>query len=159
MPFDSNRDFALMRIKTLLMDTIFFNRFKFRWIVFFLVTHVATVLANQPSHLKEIDAWDQQSLQDQIGRDAAVMGIVVTVGRTSTDKIRFLDLTNNSTTGFVATVFPVVYSQLGDIEKWIGKKVLITGRVEKYKSKTQIKIFNASQIQILAPEDGLKISQ
>ena len=139
------------------MATKVFKRMDFRWIVFFVMIGVAAALAIDPSHLKEIDAWDQQSLQEQIGKDVAVMGIVVSAGRTSSDKIRFLDLTSNPSAGFVAAVFPVVYSQLGDMEKWIGKKVLITGRLEKYKSKTQIKIFNAAQIQILAPEDSLKI--
>jgi DNA/RNA endonuclease YhcR with UshA esterase domain len=141
------------------MATSFLNHFKFRWIAFFLVSSVATAIANESSHLKEIDAGDQQSLQAQLGHSAAVMGVVVSVGRTSSDKIRFLDLTTNSATGFVAAVFPVVYPQLADLDKWIGKKVLITGRIEKYKSKTQIKIFNAAQIQILDPHDGLKISQ
>ena len=126
-----------------------FNRVRFGLFMFFLILGAATGFANDASHLKEINAWDDQSLQAQIGRDAAIMGIVVSVGRTSSDKIRFLDLTNNAAKGFVAAVFPVVYPQIGDIEKWIGKKVLITGRLEKYKSKTQIKIFSASQIQIL----------
>ena len=76
-------------------------------------------------------------------------GIVVSVGRTSSDKIRFLDLTDNPTNGFVAALFPVVFNEVGEMEKWIGQKVRITGSLEKYKEKTQIKIFNAKQIQIL----------
>ena len=105
--------------------------------------------ANETSGLQEISAQDDQALLAHVGRDAAVEGIVVSVGRTSSDKIRFLDLTDNPTNGFVAALFPVVFNEVGEMEKWIGQKVRITGSVEKYKEKTQIKIFNAKQIQIL----------
>jgi DNA/RNA endonuclease YhcR with UshA esterase domain len=105
--------------------------------------------ANETSGLQEISAQDHQALLAHVGRDAAVEGIVVSVGRTSSDKIRFLDLTDNTTSGFVAALFPVVFNEVGEIEKWIGQKVRITGSLEKYKEKTQIKIFNAKQIQIL----------
>jgi DNA/RNA endonuclease YhcR with UshA esterase domain len=118
-------------------------------LIILLLSGSIPTYANETSGLQEISAQDHQALLAHVGRDAAVEGIVVSVGRTSSDKIRFLDLTDNPTNGFVAALFPVVFNEVGEMEKWIGQKVRITGSVEKYKEKTQIKIFNAKQIQIL----------
>ena len=131
------------------MPSHFFRNYRLFLLCILLLGGIIPTHANEPSGLQEISAQDHQALLAHVGRDAAVEGIVVSVGRTSSDKIRFLNLTDNPTNGFVAALFPVVFNEVGEMEKWIGQKVRITGSLEKYKEKTQIKIFNAKQIQIL----------
>ena len=131
------------------MPSHLFRNYRLFLLSILLLGGIIPTHANEPLCLQEISAQDHQALLAHVGRDAAVEGIVVSVGRTSSDKIRFLDLTDNPTNGFVAALFPVVFNEVGEMEKWIGQKVRITGSLEKYKEKTQIKIFNAKQIQIL----------
>ena len=131
------------------MPSHFFRNYRLFLLSILLLGGIIPTHANEPLELQEISAQDHQALLAHVGRDAAVEGIVVSVGRTSSDKIRFLDLTDNPTNGFVAALFPVVFNEVGEMEKWIGQKVRITGSLEKYKEKTQIKIFNAKQIQTL----------
>lgn len=131
------------------MPSHLFRNYRLFLLSILLLGGIIPTHANEPLELQEISAQDHQALLAHVGRDAAVEGIVVSVGRTSSDKIRFLDLTDNPTNGFVAALFPVVFNEVGEMEKWIGQKVRITGSLEKYKEKTQIKIFNAKQIQIL----------
>ena len=131
------------------MPSHLFRNYRLFLLSILLLGGIIPTHANEPLELQEISAQDHQALLAHVGRDAAVEGIVVSVGRTSSDKIRFLDLTDNPTNGFVAALFPVVFNEVGEMEKWIGQKVRITGSLEKYKEKTQIKIFNAKQIQTL----------
>lgn len=120
----------------------------------FLLTAIILATAFcQPAEagkLPVIEAKKTNRLFHFIGKDVTVKGVVVSVGKSSADKIRFLDFTNDRERGFVAAIFPVVFKSFGNLEKFIGRRVEVTGKLEAYKTKTQIKIVRESQLKVLS---------
>ena len=105
-----------------------------------------TALAGGPP---TIDALKTKKLFASIEKDVVVRGKVLTVGKSDADKIRFLDFTTDSERGFVASIFPAAYKDIGDLEKYKGQRVEVRGVLEAYKAKTQIKVTKASQLTLL----------
>ncbi|MFM8766194.1 MAG: hypothetical protein ACKOHM_07000 [Spartobacteria bacterium] len=99
-----------------------------------------------------IDARKTQKLFASIGKEVAVRGVVVSIGKSNADKIRFLDFTTDRDHGFVAAIFPAAYKALGDLEKYKSQRVEVRGTLEAYKAKTQIKVTKATQLTILPPK-------
>jgi DNA/RNA endonuclease YhcR with UshA esterase domain len=117
--------------------------------VFLTLAVCHSALANEtPS----IDARKTEKLFASIGKEVAVRGKVVSVGKSNADKIRFLDFTTDRQHGFVAAIFPAAYKATGDLEKYKGQRVEVRGILEAYKAKTQIKVAKASQLTILPPK-------
>ena len=96
-----------------------------------------------------IDARKTEKLLASIGKEVAVRGKVLSVGKSDADKIRFLDFTTDRERGFVAAIFPAAYKAIGDLEKYKGQRVEVRGVLEAYKAKTQIKVTKASQLTLL----------
>lgn len=96
-----------------------------------------------------IDARKTEKLLASIGKEVAVRGKVLSVGKSDADKIRFLDFTTDRERGFVAAIFPAAYKAIGDLEKYKNQRVEVRGILEAYKAKTQIKVTKASQLTIL----------
>jgi DNA/RNA endonuclease YhcR with UshA esterase domain len=96
-----------------------------------------------------IDARQTDKLFSSVGEEAVVRGKVLTMGKSDADKIRFLDFTTDRDRGFVAAIFPAAYKAIGDLEKYKGQRVEVSGVLEAYKAKTQIKVTKASQLKLL----------
>jgi DNA/RNA endonuclease YhcR with UshA esterase domain len=96
-----------------------------------------------------IDARKTDKLCASLGKEVAVRGKVVSVGKSDADKIRFLDFTTDRQHGFVAAIFPAAYKAIGDLEKYKGQRVEVRGILEAYKAKTQIKVTKASQLTLI----------
>ena len=96
-----------------------------------------------------IDARKTDKLFASVGKEVVVRGKVISVGRSDADKIRFLDFTTDRERGFVAAIFPAAYKAIGDLEKYKGQRVEVSGVLEAYKAKTQIKVTKASQLKLL----------
>jgi len=97
-----------------------------------------------------IDARKTDKLCASLGKEVAVRGKVVSVGKSDADKIRFLDFTTDRQHGFVAAIFPAAYKAIGDLEKYKGQRVEVRGILEAYKAKTQIKVTKATQLTLLS---------
>lgn len=98
-----------------------------------------------------VDAWNTMGLQEHVGKTITVRGKVLSTGRTSHDGIRFLDFTEDRAAGFVGVILPVAYEGTGDLESYKGKSVSITGPLERYKGRIQIKILDPSQLVTDSP--------
>jgi DNA/RNA endonuclease YhcR with UshA esterase domain len=96
-----------------------------------------------------INSSDKKSLASKIGKEVSVEGLVQSTGKGDNDRVRFLNLSSQQGTGFVAAVFPAAYKKLGPIGNYENKNVRVTGTLEKYNKQTQIKVFKASQIKAL----------
>jgi DNA/RNA endonuclease YhcR with UshA esterase domain len=114
--------------------------------VFLTLAVCHTALADKTS---SIDARKTEKLFASIGKEVAVRGKVLSVGKSDADKIRFLDFTTDRQHGFVAAIFPAAYKAIGDLEKYKGQRVEVRGVLEAYKAKTQIKVTKASQLTLL----------
>lgn len=114
--------------------------------VFLVLAICQTALA---SKTPSIDARKMEQLWASIGKEVAVRGKVVSVGKSNADKIRFLDFTIDRQHGFVAAILPAAYKATGDLRKYKGQRVEVRGILEAYKTKTQIKVTKASQLKIL----------
>jgi DNA/RNA endonuclease YhcR with UshA esterase domain len=114
--------------------------------VFLTLAVCHTALADKTS---SIDARKTEKLFASIGKEVAVRGKVLSVGKSDADKIRFLDFTTDRQHGFVAAIFPAAYKAIGDLEKYKGQRVEVRGILEAYKAKTQIKVTKASQLTLL----------
>lgn len=99
-----------------------------------------------------IDARKADKLFASIGKEVTVRGKVVSVGKSDSDKIRFLDFTTDRQHGFVAAIFPAAYKAIGHLENYKDQRVEVRGILEAYKAKTQIKVTKASQLTILPPK-------
>lgn len=97
-----------------------------------------------------INGSDKKSLAANIGREVSVEGLVQSVGKGDNDGVRFLDLGPEPRAGFVVAIFPSAYKKVGPIKNYQGRNIRVTGTLEKYKKQTQIKVFKASQIRVLA---------
>ncbi len=111
-----------------------------------------TSLAAEKSQSKPpvINGSDRKALSANIGKEVSVEGLVQGVGKGDNDGVRFLDLADKPRTGFVVAIFPSAYKKVGPVKNYQGKNIRVTGTLEKYKQQTQIKVFRASQIQVLA---------
>jgi hypothetical protein len=115
-----------------------------------LVTGTADA-ATKKTTLPLISATDAKSLKAYVGREVAVVGTVVGAGRGTNDGLRFLDFSTSESRGFVAAIVPAVYPKLKPLEGYIGQVLRVTGTLETYKKKTQIKVTRISQIKVLPP--------
>jgi len=95
-----------------------------------------------------LDAWNTMGLQEHVGKTITVRGKILSTGRTDSDGIRFLDFTEDRAAGFVGVILPVAYEGTGDLESYRDKTVSITGLLERYKGRVQIKILNPSQLVV-----------
>jgi hypothetical protein len=110
--------------------------------------------------LPVLSATDAKALKAHIGKEVAVEGTVVSAGAGTSDGLRFFDFSAVEKRGFVAAVVPAVYPKLKPLETYIGKTLRVTGTLEAYKKKTQIKVTRISQIKVLAtPPAGAKKKQ
>lgn len=98
-----------------------------------------------------VDAWNTMGLQEHVGKSITVRGKVLSTGRTASDGIRFLDFTEDRAAGFVGVILPVAYEGTGNLESYRGQTVSITGLLERYKGRIQIKILNPSQLVADSP--------
>lgn len=96
-----------------------------------------------------LSATDTKALKAHLGRNVTVEGIVLTAAPGTKDGMRFLNFSESKTTGFVAAIVPAVYPKLRPLENYTGKLVRVTGPLETYKKKPQIKVTRISQIKML----------
>ncbi len=101
-----------------------------------------------------ISATDATGLKAHVGQQVVVEGTVVSAGAGTNDGLRFLDFSAVEKRGFVAAVVPAVYPKLKPLETYIGRTLRVTGMLESYKKKTQIKVSRIRQIKVLPASPG-----
>lgn len=115
-----------------------------------LVPFAATpVLAAKKAKTPVISATDAKALKDHLGKKVSVEGAVVSTGKSSKDRMRFVNFSDSKTTGFTAALVPAVYPQFPSLDSMVGKNVRVTGNLETYKKKTIIKVTHATQLKTL----------
>jgi DNA/RNA endonuclease YhcR with UshA esterase domain len=99
-----------------------------------------------------ISATDNAALTANVGKQVVAEGVVVTAAKGPNDGARFLNFSDD-TTGLSALIVPAVYSDLKPLEEYEGKTVKVTGKLDTYKDKTQIRVSRIAQIEVVeAPE-------
>jgi hypothetical protein len=99
-----------------------------------------------------ISATDTAALSANVGKQVIAEGVVVSAAKGPNDGARFLNFSED-TTGLSALIVPAVYSDLKPLEEYEGKTVKVTGKLETYKDKTQIRVSRIAQIEVVeAPE-------
>jgi DNA/RNA endonuclease YhcR with UshA esterase domain len=99
-----------------------------------------------------ISATDQAALTANVGKQVVAEGVVVSAAKGPNDGARFLNFSDD-TTGLSALIVPAVYSDLKPLEEYEGKTVKVTGKLDPYKDKTQIRVSRIAQIEVVeAPE-------
>jgi len=100
-----------------------------------------------------ISATDTTALLERVGTEVVVEGDVI---RTSESKsgINFLNFQQAMRSGFVVVTFAKDLQNFPDgkpKDRYLRKRVRITGTVEKYKDQPQIVLKAPGQIQVLGP--------
>lgn len=96
-----------------------------------------------------ISVSNKELLKAHIGKEVAVEGVVVSTAKGTKDGMRFLNFSKAKTTGFVAGIVPAAYPKMQPLESYTGQSLRVTGTLEAYKKKTQIKVTKLSQIKKL----------
>jgi hypothetical protein len=99
---------------------------------------------------KVVSAENVAELEQLVGSDVIVEGVVRNVGKAPGDSITFLNFGDRKS-GFVAIVFQSAYGQFPDgLDKFAQQKVRVSGTLEKYRDRQiQIKISTPDQIQVV----------
>jgi DNA/RNA endonuclease YhcR with UshA esterase domain len=95
-----------------------------------------------------ISATDQAALTANVGKQVVAEGVVVSAAKGSNDGARFLNFSDD-TTGLSALIVPAVYSDLKPLDDYVGKTVKVTGKLDSYKDKTQIRVSRITQIEVV----------
>jgi len=99
-----------------------------------------------------ISATDTAALTANVGKQVIAEGVVVSAAKGPNDGARFLNF-NDDTSGLSALIVPAVYPDLKPLEEYEGKTVKVTGKLDPYKDKTQIRVTRIAQIEVVeAPE-------
>jgi uncharacterized protein YdeI (BOF family) len=99
-----------------------------------------------------ISATDKAALTANVGKQVIAEGVVVSAAKGPNDGARFLNFSEDAT-GLSALIVPAVYSDLKPLEEYEGKTVKVTGKLDPYKDKTQIRVSRITQIEVVeAPE-------
>jgi DNA/RNA endonuclease YhcR with UshA esterase domain len=99
-----------------------------------------------------VSATDKAALTANVGKQVVAEGVVVSAAKGSNDGARFLNFSED-TNGLSALIVPAVYSDLKPLEEYEGKTVKVTGKLDTYKDKTQIRVSRIAQIEVVeAPE-------
>ncbi|MBE2179314.1 MAG: hypothetical protein IAE97_02480 [Chthoniobacterales bacterium] len=97
-----------------------------------------------------ISATDTKALKANVGKEVSVEGLVVSTAKGDKDGMRFLNFSKSAKTGFVAGIVPAAYPKMQPLESYTGQFLRVTGTLETYKKRTQIKVTKISQIKKLS---------
>lgn len=99
---------------------------------------------------KVVSAENIAELEQLVGSDVIVEGVVRNIGKAPGDSVTFLNFGDRKS-GFVAIVFQAAYGQFPDgLDKFAQQKVRVSGTLEKYRDRQiQIKISTPDQIQVV----------
>jgi DNA/RNA endonuclease YhcR with UshA esterase domain len=114
----------------------------------------APALAADDPEWPVVSATDASKLADHVGKEVVVEGVVKRAGRGPSDGVRFLNFDEATRTGFVAAIFPSAYSGIDPVEDYVGRTVRVSGELETYKERVQIKVSNAAQILVVSGQAG-----
>lgn len=100
--------------------------------------------------LSIISADDIAALEDKVGQQISVEGVVKRVGRGLNDGIVFLNF-GNTRSGFVVVIFRSSFDNFPDgFDQYAQKDVKVTGELEKFKdTQLQIRVSDPSQIEVV----------
>jgi DNA/RNA endonuclease YhcR with UshA esterase domain len=96
-----------------------------------------------------ISATDKAALTANVGKQVIAEGVVCCVAQGPNDGARFLNFSDDMT-GLSALIVPAVYPDLKPLEEYVGKTIKVTGKLEAYKDKTQIRVSRIAQIDVVA---------
>ncbi len=95
-----------------------------------------------------ISATDKAALSANVGKQVIAEGVVCCVAQGPNDGARFLNFSDDMT-GLSALIVPAVYPDLKPLEEYVGKTIKVTGKLETYKDKTQIRVSRIAQIEVV----------
>lgn len=110
---------------------------------------VTPALAAKKTKAPVVNATDAKAIKANLGKKVSVEGTVISTGKGPKDGLRFVNFSDNKTTGFTAALVPAVYPEFPKLEDMVGKQARVTGTLETYKKKTIIKVSHPTQIKIL----------
>jgi hypothetical protein len=99
-----------------------------------------------------VSATDNAALTANVGKQVVAEGVVVSAAKGSNDGARFLNFSEDKN-GLSALVVPAVYGDLKPLEEYEGKTVKVTGKLETYNDKTQIRVSRIAQIEVVEASD------
>jgi hypothetical protein len=94
---------------------------------------------------------DLTALRAALGKSVTIEGTPARAAETKSKNVRFLDFSSQIGTAITVVVLagkgePV---SLEDLQKYVGKKVRVTGLVSEFSGRLQVPIEKKSQIQVL----------
>ncbi|MFZ9933683.1 MAG: OB-fold nucleic acid binding domain-containing protein [Chthoniobacterales bacterium] len=106
--------------------------------------------AAEGSESAVLQAEDTASLEDKVGEEVVVEGVIRNVGKGPNDGITFLNF-GEGKKGFVAVIFSSAYDNFPDgFDQYADQKVRVKGSLEKYQDRQiQIKIFTPDQLEVV----------
>ncbi|MGA1124254.1 MAG: OB-fold nucleic acid binding domain-containing protein [Chthoniobacterales bacterium] len=106
--------------------------------------------AAEGSESAVLQAEDTASLEDKVGEEVVVEGVIRNVGKGPNDGITFLNFGERKK-GFVAVIFSSAYDNFPDgFDQYANQKVRVKGSLEKYQDRQiQIKIFTPDQLEVV----------
>ena len=97
------------------------------------------------SPLKRISSKD---VRQHIGDSLCVTGLVAEVFLN--DKVAYLNMDNKfPKNAFSCAIFSLKFTEFGDLSKYKGKNIEVTGKISTFKNKPQIILNSKDQIKIL----------
>jgi hypothetical protein len=98
-----------------------------------------------------LQAADTSAMEDKVGTEVVVEGVVKNVGTGPNDGITFLNF-GDRRSGFVAVIFRPAYDKFPEgFSQYAQQNVRVRGTLEKFQDRQlQIKIFTPDQLEIIA---------
>lgn len=100
--------------------------------------------------LPVVSSEDIAALEEKVGQQIAVEGVIKRVGRGPNNGIVFLNF-GEKRGGFVVVIFRSSFENFPDgFDQYAQQKVMVTGELEKFKdNQLQIRISDPSQIKVV----------
>ncbi len=103
-----------------------------------------------------ISAANGDQLRSNVGKKVRVRGRVQSVEETANDGLRFLNFSENVTSGFAAALLPAVHPSFPNLDEFVGKRVRVRGKLEMYGDRPVIRVTRPKQVKILEPKNRRK---
>lgn len=103
---------------------------------------------HEPADKTPLKTISSSEIRQHIGDSLNVEGYVAEVY--FSDKVAYLNMENKFPKNtFSCAVFAVKFDEFGDLSKYKGKKVLVTGKVSTFKNKIQLILNSRDQLKII----------
>ena len=116
-----------------------------------IIVVLGALLMPQAIHAAPLDATDTNTLRQSVGKQVEVEGTPTKTGLSKSSTVAYLNF-GGAHQG-VALVFflkPGTSGAFGsedDLKQYVGKKIVVSGKLEEYKGDLQIKVDSTNQIK------------